>query len=357
MKQGANLTGLMMCVLLQACGASVESSSEDSLYDPEYAYSGATEKGARIIFHRNFFTNLDDFTTFQQTRYQCLGDVTQVFKVSGEDYTGSPTLFDVASASDAFYPTYKPDFLRNVSVDITNAFYETTQVNVIQTDACSYRLSSVPTSPCADFDWDGASGVPDPAPTITPTPTPVPTPFPVATPAAPPYVANHGFYRVRDPWCAGQGVIQSNDPEHTKSHVGGVSIDLNRSRLGSREDLLMVLTYQAFREGKTWPYGTSAEMEANDETWLQVNLIATSLSLENLLGLNQPRAWSDYENPAMPVYYKTLATFRDSYSALRTEQLVIPLSQNGLIDRIRIERVRGSFHLYQLDLYRLGNRE
>jgi hypothetical protein len=88
-----------------------------------------------------------------------------------------------------------------------------------------------------------------------------------------------------------------------------------------------------------------------------VNLIGTSLSLENLLGMNQPRAWADFENPATPVYYQNFVNLRDSYSGLRSEQVVIPLSQNGLIDRIRIERVRGSFHLYQLDLYRLGQRE
>lgn len=348
-------------ILLQACGAAVPSDSADTL-DPEYSYSGAGEKGVRILFHRNFFTNLDDFSSFQQTRFKCLGDVTQVFKVTGQDYTGSPDAFDVSSSNDDLLPTYKPDFIRNVSVDVTNTFYATTQAGVVQTDACSYRQASVPTSPCADFDWDGASATPDPVPTITPTPVPVPSPDPVATPTPPPYLAHHGYYRVRDPWCAGQGVVRSNDPEQTKSHVGGVNIDLNRARMGAREDLLLVLTYQAFREGASWPYSynpvtQSPRMEATDESWLQVNLVGTSLSLEHLLGIDQPRAWSDFGNSSVPVYYKTLATFRDPYSALRSEQLVIPLSQNGLIDRIRIERVRGSFHLYQLDLYRLGNRE
>jgi hypothetical protein len=350
--------GIFLLMMLQACGASVEDPPEDA-YDPEYAYSGATEKGVRIVFHRNFFTNLDDFATFQQTRFQCLGDVTHVFKVTGEDFTGHLSPFDISSSSDAFLPTYKPDFIRNVSVDVTNTFYATTREGHVQTDNCSFRQASASTSPCADFDWEGGSGTPDPAPTITPTPTPVPSVAPVATPTPPPYIPNHGFYRVRDPWCAGQGVVESDEPEQTKSHVGGVNIDLNRARLGAREDLLMVLTYQAFREGASWPYDSALNqrMEENDETWFQVNLIGTSLGLASLLGMNQPRAWSDYENPAVPVYHKTLASFRDPYSSLRSEQLVIPLSQNGLIDRIRIERVRGSFHLYQLDLYRLGNRE
>jgi hypothetical protein len=349
---------LVFIFLLQACGATVPETEEDT-YDPAYAYSGASEKGVRIVFHRDYFTDLDDFSTFRQTGFQCVGDVTRMFKVSGEDYTGTPSLFDPSSSNDDLEPTYKPDFIRNVSVDVTNTFYATTQENHVQTDACSYRLAGEPTSPCADFDWETGSATPDPAPTITPTPTPTPAPPVVATPTPPPYVAYHGFYRVRDPWCAGQGVVKSTDPEHTKSHVGGVNIDLNRARLGSREDLLMVLTYQAFREGASWPYNssTSQTMEATDETWLRVNLIGTSLSLENLLGMNQPRAWADFENPATPVYYQNFVNLRDSYSGLRSEQVVIPLSQNGLIDRIRIERVRGSFHLYQLDLYRLGQRE
>jgi len=53
---------------------------------------------------------------------------------------------------------------------------------------------------------------------------------------------------------------------------------------------------------------------------------------------------------------KEIATLEDPFGSLRTEQVYIPLSQNALIDRIRIERIRGSFHLFQVDLYRLGNR-
>jgi hypothetical protein len=59
----------------------------------------------------------------------------------------------------------------------------------------------------------------------------------------------------------------------------------------------------------------------------------------------------------MPVQISRLARFEDPFGSLRSESVVIPLSQNALVDRIRIERVRGSFHLYQVDLYRLGNRE
>ena len=51
---------------------------------------------------------------------------------------------------------------------------------------------------------------------------------------------------------------------------------------------------------------------------------------------------------------KDISTFDDPYAGIRTEQVYIPLSQNPLIDRIRIERTRGTYILYEVDLYRLG---
>ena len=87
-----------------------------------------------------------------------------------------------------------------------------------------------------------------------------------------------------------------------------------------------------------------------------MDLIGTTLGLDLLLGALQPRAWSDYPSAAMPTYMKRIALLRDPVGSLRTEQIYIPLSENALIDRIRLERVRGSYHLYQIDLYRLGNR-
>jgi hypothetical protein len=96
---------------------------------------------------------------------------------------------------------------------------------------------------------------------------------------------------------------------------------------------------------------------SDDETILQVNLVGTGLALSLLVGEAQPRARSDYDNTAMPIYMKSIATLRDPSASLRTEQVYIPLSQNPLMDRIRIERIRGSYHLFQIDLYRLGNRQ
>ena len=88
-----------------------------------------------------------------------------------------------------------------------------------------------------------------------------------------------------------------------------------------------------------------------------MNLVTTQLALDLLLGSKQPRPWSDHGNTEMPVQISRLVQLEDPFGSLRSESIVIPLSQNALVDRIRIERVRGSFQLYQVDLYRLGNRE
>ena len=167
---------------------------------------------------------------------------------------------------------------------------------------------------------------------------------------------------MRDDWCTSQGPTIDPDPEVTKSGVGGVSIDLDRTQLGSNEDLLMMVTYHALNANSganNWPgrlVGGDPGQGSNDETILKINLIGTGQSLATLLGGKQPRVWSDANVNNNPIYLKEIATLQDPFGSLRTEQIYIPLSQNALIDRIRIDRVRGSFHLYQVDLYRLGNR-
>ena len=315
------------------------------------------EPSARFIFDRRHFTNLENFVTHRMTRYQCLGDVLHTFSTQGLDYSGAATPFDISEYADELLPTYRPRFVRNLSVDMTRTYYPETVASIVQTDSCSFRNEHILPSPCADFDPDPNPTPTPPLPNVVPDPIPSPSPTPVATPSTPDYFSGLNFYRVRDAWCAGQGKYRLEpDPEATKSYVGGVNIDLDRSALGPAEDLLMNITYQAFVGGRSWPYTAPDMMDEMDATQLQVNLIGTQLGLEILLNSRQPRSWMDGADSQMPIYMKTIATLRDPFSGLRTEQVLIPLSQNGLIDRIRIERIRGSFQLYQIDLYRLGNR-
>ena len=111
----------------------------------------------------------------------------------------------------------------------------------------------------------------------------------------------------------------------------------------------MMVTYHSLNKNAAWP---GAQLD-NDRTILKVNLITTGAALDTLMGAKQPRQWTAYN---APISLKEIATLEDPFGSLRTEQVYIPLSQNTLVDRIRIDRVRGSYHLYQIDLYRLGNR-
>jgi hypothetical protein len=321
-------------------------------------WEGAQATSVRYIFKADHFTKLGDFIVPKQTATSCVGEAIHAFRTDGEDYTGSPTAFATKTTADDFAPTYAPAFIKHVSVDMTGTYYPETVSGTLQSDACSYRgvaNSSLP-APCADFD-PIATGLPTtptpPPPYVSPTPLPSPTPEVAATPTSTPYFDGLGFYRVRDEWCVRQGPILSPSEELTKSRVGGVSIDLDRTQLGASEDLLMVLTYHALDQNASWPSAHGSF----DRTILEVNLLSTGLSLELLLGSKQPRPWSDYGNTEMPVQISRVVQLEDPLGSLRSESIVIPLSQNALVDRIRVDRVRGSFHLYQLDLYRLGNRE
>jgi hypothetical protein len=364
MKQG--LAVLISIFLLAACGGSrrpvepVVNASTGTTAN----WEGAQATSVRYVFRADHFTKLYDFITPKQTATSCIGDAVHAFFTSGEDYSGNPSPFPSKTTADDFAPTYAPAFIRNVSVDMTSTYYAETEPGTLQSDACSYRgvaNASLP-SPCADFDPIGGTSVlptpTAPPPLISPTPTPNPTPEPLVTPTATPYFAGVGFYRVRDEFCVRQGPVISPSEEETKARVGGVNIDLDRNQLGASEDLLMVLTYHSLDQNASWPFTSVPILHyAHDKTILEIHLITTGLGLDLLLGAKQPRPWSDHGNSEMPVQISRLARFEDPFGSLRSESVVIPLSQNALVDRIRIERVRGSFHLYQVDLYRLGNRE
>jgi hypothetical protein len=117
------------------------------------------------------------------------------------------------------------------------------------------------------------------------------------------------------------------------------------------------MTYQSFVAGNSWPYTGTSLMENGDQTRLRVDLISTGRTLQALLEGKQPRVWGDYGGSlSPPILIRSLVTLNDPYPTLKSESILVPLSQNGLIDRIRIERIRGTYQLYQIDLYRLGNR-
>ncbi|MBS1960249.1 MAG: hypothetical protein JST80_12300 [Bdellovibrionales bacterium] len=348
-------SAVVVFVVVLGCGKPVGvATTATSNSGSTYRETGWDQPAVRIIFHADNFTDLNDFATGKHTAFQCLGDATRVFRADGGDYSSSPTAFDAANVADDFSVTNHPAFLKSVSVDITNSYYAVTQNNIVQTDRCSYRgIGGAPDpSSCADFDRMPAVA---PTPTIAPTATPSPTPIPTSTPTTTQYY-NTNYYRVRDDWCTGQGPILSPDPETTKSYVGGVSIDIDRNELGAYEDLLMIVTYHALSANSAAATNYPGTQKASDNTVMKVSLVGTGLDLATLLQVKQPRTWTYYQNINYPVYWREIASLEDPMGSLRSEEVYVPLSKNGLVDRIRIDRVRGSFHLYQVDLYRLGNR-
>jgi hypothetical protein len=319
------------------------------------------DQEVRIIFHENNFSQLNDFAAgIIGTAYGCLGDVTKLFHTTGADFSDSANQIPYASTggNDALAPTVKPAFLKHVSVDMTHTYFPETETTVVQTDSCSHRgnLSAALPNACADFDT---------APVAAPLPVAAITPTPVPTPTSSKYYGS-GFYRVRDDWCQYQGpILGTGDLETTKLYVGGVNIDLDRSGIDSKEDLLMTITYQSINSSSVsvpiTPYLTplndpGGKTSVKDQTRLRVQLMRVEQSLDTLLGVKQPRSWAYYDGYSFPVLQRQLATLEDPFGGLRTHQIIVPLSQFPTADRIRIDRVRGSYFLYQVDLVRLGNR-
>jgi hypothetical protein len=359
------------CSMISACNA-VDTNTTTASTSTTLTSDGQTEPAARIIFHHNNFSDLDDYNTNINntviTSYRCLGDLVKTYYANGDDYSGSPTAMTLKNSNDILQPTVRPKFLKNVSVDLTKTYFPTIDANVFSSDQCSHRATENTPQPssCADFDRVPyhLTGLTLASTTPTPSPTPTTNEY-----------YHTGYYRVRDDWCASQGPIIQPDPEVTKEGVGGVSIDLDRTQLEAKEDLLMVVTYHALNENSgvgNWP-ATQAKVSTptstspppatagtahaiNDRTILKVNLMGTGETLEMMMGVRQPRVWAYTNRASYPIFHKEVATLEDPFGSLRSEQVYLPISQNAFIDRIRIDRVRGSYHLFQVDLYRLGNR-
>ncbi len=355
--------------LLQSCGSSLTEGLIDLTASSDPASETTAANSARIIFHYSNFRSLrDDLVSSASSAFQCLGDVLKVYKTTGDSFDGNPTAFDTTS-TDPFAPTERPAFLKNVSVDMTYAYYNHIAASTYPSDVCSYRaVLTEYVDYCAEFDeaeriLHGNFLEPQTPANPNPTPTPILGVSHVETFAfSNPMGTGSGYYRVRDYHCAGQGKISSPQIDVTKAYVGGVDVDIDRTQLGAHENLLMVLTYHSMGAEYADPNSMPlpADIAVNytpndDETILRVKLQATGMSYAQLISALQPRS-RFYSAAPITTVMPDIATFRDPYRGLRSEFIEIPLSADSTIDRIRIERIRGSFILYQMDLYRLGDR-
>ncbi len=166
---------------------------------------------------------------------------------------------------------------------------------------------------------------------------------------------NTGYYSMFDSSCIGSGPIASADPLQNKTLAGGVYFDIDRTQLGTYENLLLNITYLPLGQGNLSP--NIDNMTSGDEAVFRVHLVATGQSQSTLEAVLQPRFLTYADNSEFPEVVQTLAVLAPPTGQIHQEQLLLPISVNPSIDRIRIERVSGSGILIDASLFRLGANE
>jgi hypothetical protein len=170
------------------------------------------------------------------------------------------------------------------------------------------------------------------------------------------YVPNQGYgtgyYSMFDSSCIGSGPIDSPDPLQNKLYAGGVYFDIDRTQLGTYENLILNLTFLPL--GPTNQSPTINTMTSADTAVFQVDLVTTGQSNSALEAVLQPRFLTYTDNNEFPTVVQTLSVLAPPTGQIRQEQMLIPLSVNPSIDRIHIKRVSGSGILIDASLFRLG---
>lgn len=350
------LLGPFCVFLLMGCSGKTLESFTSADLGQEFT----DDASVRLVLNQESFNSIRNFPTGQTETLSCLGDARLYYSATGPAYDGVYQPLRTFVDSGSLNRTARPVWLKNVSLDMTFTHFDDAEDGQLESDACSDRAYGVrKPSACAEF--DNPSGITSNLPTLLPVSSPTPAPSP--TPAA--YAAFSssatGFYRTKDGYCEGQGPIESTGIPTTKTYVGGIDIDLDRSRIGSNENFYFALTYHAMGPEYTapgvvtpWP---DTDLSADDEAMIRVRLLATGLSDSLLTRILQPRSLFNFNASNTTVVFEDLQTFQDEFRGVRTEGFLVPLSAFPTADRIRIERIRGTSYLYQLDLYRLGSRE
>ena len=163
---------------------------------------------------------------------------------------------------------------------------------------------------------------------------------------------NTGYYSVLDSSCVGSGPIASDDDAINKLLAGGIYFDIDRSKLGAKENLILHLTMFSLGNGVQAP--DNQLLTANDNPIFKVHLMSIGQNTATLQGVNQPRYFSYSDNNLFPGIAKSISIVAPGPGQLQEEQIVVPLSIDPTIDRIRIERYSGSAILIDASLFRLS---
>lgn len=165
---------------------------------------------------------------------------------------------------------------------------------------------------------------------------------------------NTGYYTFQDQSCAKAGPVASSDPAVSKLNAGGIYIDLDRNELGTRENVLLNLTYIPLGIRNQRPDGTP--LTTGEEAVIKIHLMKTGQSRGQLQMTYQPRYLMYAAPDQFPKTVQTLSVLAPATGEPRTDQVLIPLGVDSGIDRIRIERYSGSAILIDAGLFRMGEK-
>ncbi|MGE0615229.1 MAG: hypothetical protein AB7P04_06285 [Bacteriovoracia bacterium] len=163
-----------------------------------------------------------------------------------------------------------------------------------------------------------------------------------------------GFYTMNDQACIGAGPQASGDPDVNRLLAGGVYIDIDRQKLGKAENLLLNLTFYPFSDRNQAPSGRL--YDPGESAYFRVHLQSTGLASAFIQQVFQPRYLSFTDDEVYPRTVQTLSVVAPPTGSIRQEQIVLPISADASIDRIRIERYSGSAILIDASVYRLGQK-
>ncbi|MBL7716532.1 MAG: hypothetical protein JNL01_13790 [Bdellovibrionales bacterium] len=164
---------------------------------------------------------------------------------------------------------------------------------------------------------------------------------------------NTGYYSFFDDRCTNANPVITGDPLLSRENAGGVYFDIDRSKLGASENLLLHLTFIPLGTRNLRPDG--ARITQKESAVMEVHLVRTGESQSTLINTLQPRYVQYAETQSSyPQVVNRLAVMSPPTGEIRQEQIVIPLTQSPDIDRIRINRQSGSAILIDASLYRMG---
>ena len=164
---------------------------------------------------------------------------------------------------------------------------------------------------------------------------------------------NSGYYTTSDRSCVKTGPISSTDSSVNKLLAGGVYIDIDRKILGKDENLLLNLTYIPLGEGNQ--ASDSTLMSRSEEAIFKIHLIKTGQNVDTLQQIFQPRFMTYTVTDQFPQVVQTLSVLSPPTGQIKQDQVLIPISIDSSIDRIRIERYSGSAILIDASIFRMGN--